>query len=67
MPTREETIATLAKTMENISKILASVADNQNKTWKEVNKQQLDLLRYQCEVSNKLMAEMWEELKKEDK
>lgn len=65
MATKEETIITLAKTLENISKMMVSVVDNQNNTWKELNQKQIELLTYQCQTTNKLVSEMFEELKKE--
>jgi hypothetical protein len=51
--------------MKSISNTVEKVVENQNATWKEVNKQQLDLLRYQCEMGNQLISEILQELKKE--
>lgn len=65
MATKEEALVALAKAMEAISGTIENVVENQNNTWKEVNKQQLDLLRYQCEMSNQLIGDMLQGLKKE--
>jgi len=65
MATKEETLTELAKAIKAISDTVEKVVENQNATWKEVNKQQLDLLRYQCEMGNQLISEILQELKKE--
>lgn len=64
MTTKEETLMTLARTIASITKTVETVVENQNNTSKEVSKQQLDLLRYQCETGNELIKEMLNELKK---
>lgn len=65
MATKEEALIELARAMKSISNTVEKVVENQNATWKEVNKQQLDLLRYQCEMGNQLISEILQELKKE--
>ena len=64
MATKEETIITLSKTLENISQMMVSVVDNQNNSWKYLNEKQIELLTYQCQTTNRLVSEMLEELKK---
>lgn len=66
MATKEEVIMTLAATLENVSKMVSSVVDNQNSSWKYINEKQIDLLTYQCEMTNKLISEMMIELKKKE-
>jgi hypothetical protein len=66
MATKEDAIIAIAKTLESVSKMVVKVIGNQNSSRKEIDQKQIELVEYQCQKSNELLAEIWEDLKKKE-
>lgn len=60
MEDKNDVIISLIHALENTTKMLYDLIERQN----ELSKQQIDVVRYQCQENNKLIKEMWEESKK---